>query len=114
MVDGELGAFPAALAKQRQMVEVHAFGAALAMVQAMDPEQAHGAPQIGRGEFRPTLIQRLVEQPKRRGADAPACSRQIGGAVFGVEHRGEHDAVGIAGEGAVEQQLGGGATAVAR
>ena len=38
MVDGELGAIPAALAKQREMVEVHALGPALAMVPAMDPE----------------------------------------------------------------------------
>jgi hypothetical protein len=43
MVNGEVGAEPTALADWREMVEVHALGAALAMTPAMDREQSNGA-----------------------------------------------------------------------
>src|SRR5277367_4246177 len=46
MVHGEFGAGPAALAKQREVVEMHALGAALAIVQAMDSEKSHGIPSF--------------------------------------------------------------------
>ena len=41
MVHGEFRAFPAALAKQREVVEVDAFRPALAMVQPMYAKQPH-------------------------------------------------------------------------
>ena len=41
MRHGEFRAIPAAFAEQREVVEMHALGAALAVMQAMDGEQAH-------------------------------------------------------------------------